>query len=146
MLLEDLSDELLRRVFGAESKATLRALVTDSQRRAERATASSSPRAHAGERFTIDQATHAPGRRLAAPRARARSDDGAVHVSIAEDLRKADRELKKLLADVGGANTPEMKGAARVLAKSIRKQLGKKGTRRDRSKPGEAPRRQTGKA
>jgi hypothetical protein len=29
MLLEDLSDELARRVFGAETKATVRALVTD---------------------------------------------------------------------------------------------------------------------
>jgi hypothetical protein len=29
MLLEDLSDELLRRVFGQETKATVRALVTD---------------------------------------------------------------------------------------------------------------------
>jgi hypothetical protein len=67
-------------------------------------------------------------------------------VSIAEDLRKADRELKKILADVGGANTPEMKAAARQLAKSIRKQISKKGTRRDRSQPGEPPRRQSGKA
>jgi hypothetical protein len=67
-------------------------------------------------------------------------------VSIADDLRKADRELKKILADVGGANTPEMKAAARQLAKSIKKQISKKGTRRDRSKPGEPPRRQTGKA
>jgi hypothetical protein len=40
-------------------------------------------------------------------------------VSIADELRKADRELKQLLADIGGANTPEMKAAARVLAKSI---------------------------
>jgi hypothetical protein len=29
MLIEDLSDELVRRVFGEETKATLRALVTD---------------------------------------------------------------------------------------------------------------------
>jgi hypothetical protein len=67
-------------------------------------------------------------------------------VNIAEQLRNADRATKRLLADVGGANTPEMRAAARVLAKSIRKQLSKKGTRKDRSKPGEAPRRQSGKA
>lgn len=67
-------------------------------------------------------------------------------MSIADDLRTADRELKKILADIGGANTPEMRAAARELAKSIRKQLNVKGTRRDRSKPGEPPRRQSGKA
>lgn len=67
-------------------------------------------------------------------------------MSIADELRKADRELKKILADVGGANTPEMRAAARQLAKSIRKQISKKGTRRDRSQPGEPPRRQSGKA
>jgi hypothetical protein len=67
-------------------------------------------------------------------------------VSIADDLRKADREVKKLLADVGGANTPEMRAAARQLAKSIRKQLSKRGSRTDRSKPGEPPRRESGKA
>jgi hypothetical protein len=48
-------------------------------------------------------------------------------VSIADDLRKADRELKKILADVGGANTPEMRAAARVLVKSIKKQISHQG-------------------
>lgn len=67
-------------------------------------------------------------------------------MSLADDIRKGSRELKKILADVGGANTPEMRAAGRVLVKSIKKQLGKKGTRRDRSKPGEPPRRQSGRA
>jgi hypothetical protein len=32
MLIEDISDELVRRVFGQQTKATLRALVTDHPR------------------------------------------------------------------------------------------------------------------
>jgi hypothetical protein len=67
-------------------------------------------------------------------------------LDFAAEVRRGSKELRTRLADVGGANTPETKAAARVLAKSIRKVLSKKGTRRERSQPGEPPRRQTGKA
>jgi hypothetical protein len=56
MLLEDLSDELLRRVFGPETKATLRAYVTDSSvvlNKGDGVTVTAGP--HAGERFRIDR-------------------------------------------------------------------------------------------
>lgn len=78
-------------------------------------------------------------------------------MSLDADIRRGTRELRKLMADIGGANTPEMKAAGRVLAKEIRKELGKKGApiqgplrpgakqKFAPSGPGEAPRRQTGK-
>lgn len=56
LLLEDLSDELLRRVFGAETKASLRALVTDRSvvlTKGDGVVVTAGP--HVGERFTIEQ-------------------------------------------------------------------------------------------
>jgi hypothetical protein len=66
-------------------------------------------------------------------------------LDFAEELKRGARDMKKFMADVGGANSPEMKAAARALARGIRKELAKHGTRKDRSKPGESPRRQLGK-
>ena len=54
VLLEDLSDELLRRVFGQETKATLRGIVTDASavlNEGDGVTITAG--AHAGERFRI---------------------------------------------------------------------------------------------
>lgn len=77
------------------------------------------------------------------------------------EVRRAVRATQKLLADVGGANSPELKAAGRALAKAIRTQLSRTGpvipnggTIRDRkagtivprrgtSAPGEPPHMQT---
>lgn len=50
--------------------------------------------------------------------------------------------LRKELADIGGANTPEMKAAAAALRRAIKKQLSTRGTLKTPSKPGEPPRRE----
>lgn len=78
-------------------------------------------------------------------------------LDFALEVRRGSKELRKLLADVGGANTPETKAAARVLARSIRKVLNTRGApilgplrpgQRQRftpSRPGEPPHRQRGR-
>lgn len=43
-------------------------------------------------------------------------------------LQRVTKALAKEMADIGGANAPEMKAAARVLASSIRKQLSTRGS------------------
>ena len=56
MLLEDLSDELLRRVFGQETKATLRALITDRGvvlLKGDGLVVTAGP--HVGERFVVER-------------------------------------------------------------------------------------------
>ncbi len=76
---------------------------------------------------------------------------------LQRQISTAMRGLKKEMADVGGANTPEMKAAGRVLRAAIKKQLAKQGIRyagplRPGAKPktipsapGEPPRRVTGR-
>jgi hypothetical protein len=51
--------------------------------------------------------------------------------------------LVRELSNLGGARTPEMTGAAKVLKKSLKKVLGIKGNGKP-SKPGEPPRKQSG--
>lgn len=75
--------------------------------------------------------------------------------SLDRQVAQAMRGLKKEMADIGGANTPEMKAAGRVLRSAIKKQLSKQGIRyagplRPGAKPktipsapGEPPRRVT---
>lgn len=62
---------------------------------------------------------------------------------LSKGLQGIDRLMRDTMADAGGVNTPELKGAAKVLAQSIRKTLRRgKGSP---SSPGEPPSRQTGK-
>lgn len=64
---------------------------------------------------------------------------------LQRQISTAMKALKKEMADIGGANTPEMKAAGTVLAREIRKVLSVRGTKTNRSKPGEPPRRQKGR-
>lgn len=76
---------------------------------------------------------------------------------LQQQISSAMNGLRKEMADIGGATTPEMKAAARTLASSIRKVVGVKaklyaGPRRPGQKlrgipsaPGEPPRRVTSK-
>lgn len=74
----------------------------------------------------------------------------------AESVRTGLQNAKRFFADLTGADDPGTKGAARALMRSIRKQLAKRAAaerrsfqgvqqRTERSAPGEAPRRVTGK-
>lgn len=77
-------------------------------------------------------------------------------------LQRVTRRLAKEMAEIGGANTPEMKAAGSALAKSIRKQVATRGSlyqgphrasktgkpskvRGTPSAPGESPHRITGR-
>lgn len=78
----------------------------------------------------------------------------------ANGIKQVTRKMNAALADIGGANSPELKAAAGTLAKSIRKVLSVSGggtqassikTRRRRviggrpSTPGQPPHKQTGR-
>jgi len=83
--------------------------------------------------------------------------NAAIRADLQAQLRKANKALGAIMADVGGANTPELRESANVLRKHIRRQVSKKATlaqgpvrpgakmRGLPSAPGEAPRRQTGR-
>ena len=54
------------------------------------------------------------------------------------------RGLKREMADIGGANSPELQSAGRVLAAAIRTELDVPGTKAFHSRPGQPPLRQRG--
>lgn len=64
---------------------------------------------------------------------------GLIGKVIVERSRAADA----FLANIGGARSPEMAAAAKVLRREIRKELGRQGGGKP-SKPGEPPRKQHG--
>jgi len=57
-------------------------------------------------------------------------------------VKQVNRQLEAQLATLGAANSPEMKAAARALAKGIRRALGPKS--KEVSKPGEPPKGKSG--
>ncbi len=64
---------------------------------------------------------------------------------LQRQISTAMKALKKEMAEIGGAATPEMKAAGRVLARSIRKQVSVKGDESHPSAPGSPPHRVTGR-
>ncbi len=79
---------------------------------------------------------------------------------VSGDLREATRKLSRISENVHGARSPELAAAAKVLRRSVARQISKSGggriaqsiaTKRrrvlgaQRSQPGEPPRRQTGR-
>jgi hypothetical protein len=72
-----------------------------------------------------------------------------VDTSLRRQIASAVRNSQRFFADITGANDPASRGAARVLMRAIRKQLsrkaGKRGQKPERSQPGEAPRKASGK-
>lgn len=73
------------------------------------------------------------------PNAAARS---AMQRATKDPFAKGFRELRAFATTVGGGNSAEVKAAAKVLVKHVKRQLGRKG---GVSAPGEPPRRQTGR-
>lgn len=79
-----------------------------------------------------------------------------MNADLRHQVQTSLRDLRRVMADVGGANEPEMKAAGSVLAKRIRRVLstrtmhqgplqpGESGTQ-GASAPGEPPNRQTGR-
>jgi hypothetical protein len=119
MLLEDVSDELLRRVFGQETKATVRALITDRGVVLLKGdiVVVTAGAVHAGERFKIDGtratwparprtgSSRSPRRRRQSREHRRRTPEGGPR---AEADPRGHRRREHARDEGGGAPTREV--------------------------------------